>query len=193
MARELTWQAVISSLIVAALLSASYPYVILKLGWGPNVSVVSALLGAGLLAVLTKNIRGPNRRMINVVQTAGTSAGMTAFMAVIAGAVDLAARNPAAAERLNGITHIEPWPMFFWLTSAGGIGVLFTVLFRRHFLDDSRMVFADGVAVAETICVLDGAEGGRTTRLRLLGLAAGISAAVDWLRVGIERLPDLFF
>src|SRR5262245_30752510 len=46
---------------------------------------------------------------------------MTAFMAVIAAAVDLAALNPAVVEQLIGITHIAPWPMFFWLTSAGGI------------------------------------------------------------------------
>jgi uncharacterized oligopeptide transporter (OPT) family protein len=193
MRRELTWQAVSIALVVAVLVSASYPYVILKLGWGPNVSVVSALLGAGLLMALTRNKHGRNRLMINVVQTAGTSAGMTAFMAVIAAAVDLAVRNPAAASRLNGITHIEPWPMFFWLTSAGGIGVLFTVLFRRHFLDDKQMIFADGVAVAETIRVLDSVDGQAAPKLRMLGLSAALSAAVDWLRVGWERLPDLFF
>ena len=46
MRRELTWQAVVSALLVAAVVSASYPYVVLKLGMGPNVSVVSAFLGA---------------------------------------------------------------------------------------------------------------------------------------------------
>jgi hypothetical protein len=40
--------------------------VILKLGWGPNVSVVSALLGAGLLALLMRNRQGQSRLMINV-------------------------------------------------------------------------------------------------------------------------------
>ena len=49
---ELTWQAVVVALLVAAVVSASYPYVVLKLGMGPNISVVSAFLGAILLLVL---------------------------------------------------------------------------------------------------------------------------------------------
>ena len=40
--RELTWQSIIGAIIVSALVAASYPYVVLKLGLGPNVSVVSA-------------------------------------------------------------------------------------------------------------------------------------------------------
>jgi len=36
---------------------------------------------------------------------------------------------------------------------AGGIGVLFTVIFRRHFLDDPKLVFADGVAAASKVNV----------------------------------------
>src|SRR5947209_2732883 len=152
MRRELTWQAVVSAFVVSAVVSASYPYVILKLGFGPNVSVVSAFLGALLLLGLARKTHGENRWMNNIVQTAGTSASSTAFMCVIAAAVEMSAKNPAMnEEKLNGITSIAPWPMFWWLLFAGGIGVLFMVLFRRHFVDDPKMVFADGVAAAETV------------------------------------------
>ena len=155
MRRELTWQAVVTAIIVVALIAASYPYVLLKLGIGPNVSVVSAFLGAVFLLVLARSTIGQNRLMNNIVQTAGTSAAMTAFMCVIAAAVDLADQNPVVQDKLNDIHKIDPWPMFWWLTCAGGIGVLFTVIFRRHFLEDPKLVFADGVAAAETIIVLD--------------------------------------
>src|SRR4029077_9048724 len=130
MRRELTWQAVVTAVIVAALVSASYPYVLLKLGIGPNVSVVSAFLGAVGLLVWARKTHAQNRLMNNIVQTAGTSAAMTAFMCVIAAAVDFTVKTPAVAGQLNDITHIDPWPMFWWLSCAGGIGVLFTVLFR---------------------------------------------------------------
>jgi len=43
--RELTLRAVLTALVVAALMGASYPYVVLKLGYGPNISVVSAFFG----------------------------------------------------------------------------------------------------------------------------------------------------
>jgi hypothetical protein len=192
MRRELTWQAAVSAVVVAAIVAASYPYVILKLGLGPNVSVVSAFLGALLMMALAPRTHGQNRWMNNVVQTAGTSASSTAFMCVIAAAVDLAAKNPNATPFLNGITHIEPWPMFWWLCCAGGIGVLFTVLFRRHFLDDKRLVFADGVAAAETVVVLDSKGGEARRKLLLLGGSSLASALVDWFREGVGVLRDFY-
>jgi uncharacterized oligopeptide transporter (OPT) family protein len=190
MRRELTWQAVVIAVIVAALVSASYPYVLLKLGIGPNVSVVSAFLGAVGLLILARGTHGQNRLMNNIVQTAGTSAAMTAFMCVIAAAVDLANQNPVVKDKLNDIHTIEPWPMFWWLTCAGGIGVLFTVIFRRHFLDDSKLVFADGVAAAETIVVLDspGREG--HDKLAALGLSSLASAVVYLFREGFGMFKD---
>jgi uncharacterized oligopeptide transporter (OPT) family protein len=193
MRRELTWQAVVSAVVVSAIVSASYPYVVLKLGLGPNVSVVSAFLGALMLLALAPRTHGQNRWMNNVVQTAGTSAASTAFMCVIAAAVDLASQNPNMTDAsLNGIRHIDPWPMFWWLCCAGGIGVLFTVLFRRHFIDDKKMVFADGVAAAETVVVLDSKGGEARRKLQFLGGAALASALVDWFREGVKKLSDFY-
>src|SRR5438552_8107742 len=120
MRRELTWQAVVSAVIVSAVVSASYPYVVLKLGLGPNISVVSAFLGAICLLILAPRTHGQNRLMNNIVQTAGTSAASIAFMCVVAAAVDLAAKDPTMnKEKLNDIMHIDSWPMFWWLCCAG--------------------------------------------------------------------------
>jgi hypothetical protein len=47
---EITWQSVIGAFLVSSLVAGSYPYVVLKLGMGPNVSVVSAFLGAIAIA-----------------------------------------------------------------------------------------------------------------------------------------------
>jgi uncharacterized oligopeptide transporter (OPT) family protein len=149
---------------------------------------------------LARETHGQNRWMNNVVQTAGTSGAMTAFMCVIAAAVDFANQNPIVQEKLNGIHHIDPWPMFWWLTCAGGIGVLFTVIFRRHFLDDPKMIFADGVAAAETIVVLDTPGREASDKMKVLGLCTLASAVVDWFRAGMPMiikswnyLDDLFF
>jgi uncharacterized oligopeptide transporter (OPT) family protein len=190
MRRELTWQAVVTAVIVSALIAASYPYVLLKLGIGPNVSVVSAFLGAVFLLILSRSTIGQNRLMNNIVQTAGTSAAMTAFMCVIAAAVDLADQNPLVQDKLNGIHKIDPWPMFWWLTCAGGIGVLFTVIFRRHFLEDPKLVFADGVAAAETILVLDSPGPEARDKLGALGLSSLASALVYLIREGFEVFHD---
>src|SRR5580692_9545111 len=50
--RELSPRAIFCGLVVAALMGASYPYIVLKLGFGPNVSVVAAIFGYILLGLL---------------------------------------------------------------------------------------------------------------------------------------------
>jgi uncharacterized oligopeptide transporter (OPT) family protein len=61
------------------------------------------------------------------------------------------------------------------------------------------MIFADGVAAAETIQVLDSAaetkEAGRGEagrKIRALGYAALASAAINWLRDGMSLLPTIY-
>src|SRR5687768_18528075 len=84
--RELTPRSVLCGLAVAAIMGASYPYIVLKLGFGPNVSVVAAFFGYMMLGILFRSF---NRWENNIVQTAGTSAAQTAFMCVILAAFDI--------------------------------------------------------------------------------------------------------
>src|ERR1700737_4696298 len=72
---ELTARAVCVAVVVAALMGAAEPVVVLKIGYGPNLSVVSALLGfiAISLMGLVTGTRG-TRWENNLVQTAGTPA-----------------------------------------------------------------------------------------------------------------------
>src|SRR5215471_21784201 len=111
--REFTLRAVVAGMLVAALMGASYPYIVLKLGFGPNVSVVAAFFGYLSLGVLFRNF---NRWENNIVQTAGTSAAQTAFMCVILAAFDLLHQSP----KLGYTFAPTPFQTFLWLT-AGSI------------------------------------------------------------------------
>ena len=71
-----------AALLVALVIGGSYPYVVLKLGFGPNISVVSAFFGYLLMVMLLRR-KDFTRWENNIVQTAGTSAGQTAFMCVL--------------------------------------------------------------------------------------------------------------
>src|SRR5260370_20998202 len=74
--RELTARAIAVAVVVAALMGAAEPVVVLRIGYGPNISVVSAFLGfiaISLLGLVT-GVRG-TRWENNLVQTAGTPAG----------------------------------------------------------------------------------------------------------------------
>jgi uncharacterized oligopeptide transporter (OPT) family protein len=73
--RELTVRAVVTAMAVAALIGASYPYIVLKIGYGPNISVVSAFFGyIALTAIGVMTAKQGTRWENNLVQTAGTAA-----------------------------------------------------------------------------------------------------------------------
>ena len=66
------------------IIGCAYPYCVLKLGFGPNLSVVSAFFGF-IALVLIMRAAGTNARENNIVQTMGTSAGPDRFHVRAAG------------------------------------------------------------------------------------------------------------
>ncbi|GIW05498.1 MAG: peptide transporter [Dehalococcoidia bacterium] len=187
--REITWFAALGALLVSILVSFSYPYIVLKLGEGPNVSLLSAFLGAAFLFIVARRTHGQNRLMNNVIQTAGTSASMTAFMCVIAAGFDYLARD----QRVNVSISITPIQMFIWLSLAGGIGVLFVPIFRKYFLDDPRMIFPDGVSAAETVKTLDSEPREARGKLSTLGASGLVGGVFGFLNDGLNAIPAWYW
>src|SRR5262245_6295028 len=96
--RELTPRSTIVGLVVALVIGASYPYVVLKFGFGPNISVVSAFFGFLALGLFSRSY---NRWENNIVQTAGTTAGQIAFLCWLLAAFDLMAAEPGSGFDLH--------------------------------------------------------------------------------------------
>jgi uncharacterized oligopeptide transporter (OPT) family protein len=219
--REFTPRALIAGAVVAVIMGASYPYVVLKLGFGPNVSVVAAFFGYLFLGILFKSF---NRWENNIVQTAGTSAAQTAFMCIILAAFDLVSQNPKldypvpvaldptvvawmadnqlspqVQEWFFWLTGRSPWGLdpkifswatdyhfspttlqsFLWLTAASVLGLLLAVPLRRHYIVEEKLTYADGVAAAETIVVLD-ARGDEAKRAARALFLATLASAIAW-------------
>ena len=150
---QITPTTVIAGVIVAAIMGASYPYMVMKLGFGPNVSVVAAFFGFILLmgADLLTGRKDYSRWQNNIVEAAGTSAAQTAFMCVLLGAFDMLHRSSPKSFDIE-----LPWfTSFLWLTAACSLGVLMAVPLRRHFVVDEKLPFVDGLSTAETLIVLD--------------------------------------
>jgi uncharacterized oligopeptide transporter (OPT) family protein len=171
---ELSVRSIVVGLVVAVLIGSAYPYCVLKLGFGPNLSVVSAFFGF-IALVLILRAAGTNARENNIVQTMGTSAGQTAFMCVLLAAFDLL----NAKGILNPPIHLGTWQIFLWLCSASLLGILLAVPMRRHYIDEENLTYADGLAAGETIIVLHegrekGASAGPVKALGLGGLASGV-------------------
>ncbi len=184
---ELTTRSIIVGLIVAMVIGSAYPYCVLKLGFGPNLSVVSAFFGF-IALVLILRAAGTNARENNIVQTMGTSAGQTAFMSVLLAAFDLL----NAKGVLNPQIHLGTAQIFFWLCSASLLGILLAVPMRRHYIDEENLTYADGLAAGETILVLhEGREKGASAPpLKALGLGALASGVLMVLTSFLKLFPD---
>ncbi len=154
---EITWQVVVSGLLVAVIMGTAYPYMVMKLGFGPNVSVVAAFFGFLFLRVIDLALRARhyNRWQNNLAEAAGTSAAQTAFMCILLGAFDILRSISAGKFQME----LSPLTSFLWLTSAATLGVLLAVPLRRHFIVDEKLPYVDGLAAAETITVLDPPRG----------------------------------
>jgi uncharacterized oligopeptide transporter (OPT) family protein len=183
---EITWQSVVGAIVVSAIVSMAYPYIVLKLGMGPNMSVIAAFLGAVFLALTARATAGQNAVQNNIIQSAATSAVSTAFMCVVAAAFGYLEMNESVDVHMT----ITPWQMFIWLFCSGAIGVFFSAIFRRYFVDDPQMIFADGVAAAETINVLDQGKASGN-KFQVLGFSAIIGVIIAFLRDGISLIGTL--
>jgi uncharacterized oligopeptide transporter (OPT) family protein len=184
--KEFTPRAVVASLVIAAVISASYPYIVLKLGFGPNISVVAAFLGFLSLGIVFRDF---SRWENNVIQSAGTAAGQTAFLCVIMAAFDMLRMDPS----LGFSFRLTPLQTFLWLTSAGLLGVLLSVPMRRHFVVDEKLPYPDGIAAGETILVLDERGHGSKTATRAMGLGSLASAVVMTLRADTRVLANVWY
>jgi putative OPT family oligopeptide transporter len=181
---EFTLRSVVIGIGVAILISASYPYVVLKLGFGPNISVVSAFFGYIALAIIVPFLKGPiaTPQENNLIQTAGTSAGQTAFMCVLLAAFDMI--NTKSAELGIEKIIITPWESAFWLCAACTLGVLLAVPMRRHYIDEENLSYADGTAAAEAIVVLYADKKAAAGKSKALGIGLFLSAITTWFRDG---------
>jgi uncharacterized oligopeptide transporter (OPT) family protein len=187
---ELTVRSIVVGLVVAMIIGSAYPYCVLKLGFGPNLSVVSAFFGF-IALVLILRAAGTNPRENNIVQTMGTSAGQTAFMCVLLAAFDLLNTRGT----LNPPIHLGTAQIFFWLCSASLLGILLAVPMRRHYIDEENLTYADGMAAGETIIVLhEGREKGASAGpVKALGLGSLASGALMILTSFLKLFPDTWF
>ena len=183
--REFSPRSVIVGLLVALVIGASYPYIVLKFGFGPNISVVSAFFGFLALGLFSKSY---NRWENNVVQTAGTTAGQIAFLCWLLAAFDILAADPTSHFDVR-LSRVQTW---IWLSVSGLLGVLLAVPLRRHFIEDEQLPYADGMAAGATLIMLDsrGPQARRSAIAMVASLVvSGLTFLATQLKWVIEAIP----
>ncbi|HEY2516629.1 MAG TPA: OPT/YSL family transporter [Polyangiaceae bacterium] len=156
-----------AAVVVAAVVGVVFPYATLRLGFGPNVSIVSTLLGYAIL----RATRARGRHALHAAHVAGVAAGQTAFMGVALVALEiLRARHGLAFGARPSLVEL-----FVWLASAGVLGIFAALPLRRHYIEDEKLTFAAGAAAAETILALEAEEGSRRTPVLAASFAASVA------------------
>lgn len=136
-APQLTLRAILTGMVLAAILAPSNIYAGLKIGFTFNMSMTSALLSYGVWHALTRVAGGRQFNILenNINQTAASSG------ASIAGA-GLVAAVPA----LSMLTGYE-WTfarLCVWILSVSVLGVAVALVVRRQMLELEKLPFPSG-------------------------------------------------
>ena len=183
---ELTVRAVVTGMVIGALLTPCNVYSGLKIGWSFNMSIAAGLLGVGVwrASALVFGTRPWGLFENNINQTAASSSASI----ISAG---LVAPIPALA-MLTGQTL--PWPLLtLWVLAVSLLGIVVAVGLRNQMLVRDHLAFPAGVATAETLREIHshGLEAARRLRVLLIGavVSGGVKLADAALTLPRLALP----
>ncbi len=207
--REITVAGVALGVLVGVVMTVSFTYAGLKLGFTVPASMVSAMLGWGVLrgllrrgTIVENNINQTVAAAINV-----SSAGVIFTVPVLYLASSEAARGRSDIVEAARVAHVtvdeylrrnpgaaQTIPMnFLWAIAASSLagailGVLFIIPSRKQMIDIERLVFPSGVATAAILKA--SGSGQKRARYLMVGIAASVVfATVVGLPSVVPSLP----
>ncbi|MCB1510472.1 MAG: OPT/YSL family transporter [Hyphomicrobiaceae bacterium] len=168
---ELTVRAVLTGMVIGALLTPCNVYSGLKIGWTFNMSVAAGLIGFAVWTTAERfgGARPWHLRENNINQTAASSAASI----ISAG---LAAPIPALA-LLTGQTLTFP-VLATWMFVISLLGIVVAAGLRNQLLMRERLPFPAGIVTAETMREIHASGAEAHARLRLLSASAALAAAL---------------
>lgn len=164
---QLTLRSIIIGAIGSIIITTSSMYVALRMGALPWPTIFVAVMSMTILKILGNT----NLNEINVTHTAMSSGGM------VAGGL---AFTVPGIWMLDKNAEVGFLPLLAVTVSGTILGVIFTALIRKYFIEGEKLPFPMGIAASET--VLAGDEGGTNakTLFTTLSLTAIFTAIRDW-------------
>ena len=171
---QLTARAVVAGMVLGGFLSLSNLYVALKTGWSIGVSITSAILAFAIFAILFRlKLVRKHFGMLenNVMQSTASAAGYMTGGGTVAA---IPALMMITGETMGG------WQMFFWISAIGMMGLVMSIPMKTQMINIEQLRFPTGIATAETLRALHGAEGaggkGKANLLAWGGVAGAVVA-----------------
>lgn len=167
--RELTLPAVGLGIVLGALMTASFVYISLKLGFGLGGSTVAAILG---FVVLRGVFRGGSIVENNINQTvaSGLNIASSGVSFTLPALFLLAVTDPSIGE-------FSPWPFIMAAMAGGFMGVVLIIPLRKQMIEFERLRFPSGIAVASLLK----SPGAGARQAKLLGAGFAVSATFTTL------------
>ena len=179
-ARQLTARAVVSGMVIGALMCLSNLYVVLKTGWSLGVTITACILAFAGFSLWRKSLQlcGRDSAPFGTLENNAMSSVASAAGYMTGGG------NMAAIPALLMLTGIRPdaVSMFLWFLLIAALGVFAAIPIKRQLINIEQVPFPTGTATAETIRALHAHGGEGSQKARLLGLTSLLGAAVAWLR-----------
>jgi len=181
---ELSIRAILTGMVLGALLAPCNVYAGLEIGWSFNMSVAAALIGFGFWGTAQRTVGTPEWGILesNVNQTAASSA------AAIAGA-GLVAPIPALT-LLTG-RELSYIILATWVFVVSSVGVVVAIAMRRRLLEIDQLPFPAGIATAETLKEMYARGAEAVVRVRTLVVSGAVSAGFKALGDGFGLLTRL--
>jgi uncharacterized oligopeptide transporter (OPT) family protein len=172
---QLTLRGVIIGCVGCIVITAASVYTALKMGALPWPIIFAAIISLFFLKALGHT----SLNEANVTHTI-MSAG-----AMVAGGL---AFTIPGIWILGYASEISWWQMFVVAAAGVTLGLLCTVMLRRHFVEKAELEFPIGQAAAQTL--IAGNSGGKTG-IKLFG-AMGLAGIYTYLRDGLSMIPAMF-
>lgn len=166
-AEQCTPRALVIGALGAVIITSSSMYVALRMGALPWPTIFVAILSLTVLKALGKT----NLNEINVTHTAMSAGGMVAG--------GLAFTLPGLW-MLDAGAAVDTFPLFAVTAGGAVLGVVFTALIRRHFIEVEKLPFPMGIAASETVLAGDTGGGKAKLLFSTLGATALFTAMRDW-------------
>jgi uncharacterized oligopeptide transporter (OPT) family protein len=168
--RELTLRALLTGLLLGALLTPSNIYSGLKIGWSFNMSIIALLVGFAFWQGLARVSGRPawSLHESNINQTTASSAASIISSGLVA---------PIPAYTLITGQQFDTLPLMAWVFSVSFLGIWVAWYLRPSLIVEAQLRFPEGMATLATMQQIysHGAEAAR--RLWVLCSAALLAAA----------------
>ncbi len=183
---QLTARAVITGMLLGAVMCLANLYIVLKTGWSVGVTLTACIMAWAIFSLVGRAL-GPKHHMGILENNAmGSVASAAGYMT--------GGGNMAALPALIMLTGQRPEPavMMAWFACIAGLGVFAAIPIKRQLINREQLTFPSGTATAETLKALyaHGEEGKK--QARYLGIAGLFAAVLGFLREAKLRGKDSF-